>query len=36
MDQKDEAQKLLNQLLEDNPSQEEKQTVLSLLNKINI
>ena len=36
MDQKDEAQKLLNQLLKDNPSQEEKQTVLSLLNKINI
>ena len=36
MDQKDEAKKLLNQLLEDNPSQEEKQTVLSLLNKINI
>jgi FimV-like protein len=36
MDQKDEAQKLLNQLLEDNPSQEEKQTVVSLLNKINI
>ena len=36
MDQKDEAQKLLNQLLEDNPSQEEKQTILSLLNKINI
>ena len=36
MDQKGEAQKLLNQLLEDNPSQEEKQTVLSLLNKINI
>ena len=36
MDQKDEAKKLLNQLLEDNPSQEEKQTILSLLNKINI
>lgn len=36
MDQKDEAKKLLNQLLKDNPSQEEKQTVLSLLNKINI
>ena len=36
MDQKDEAKKLLNQLLEDNPSQEEKQTVFSLLNKINI
>lgn len=36
MDQKDEAKKLLNQLLKDNASQEEKQTVLSLLNKINI
>ena len=36
MDQKDEAKKLLNQLLKDNPSQNEKQTVLSLLNKINI
>ena len=36
MDQKDEAKKLLNQLLKDNPTQEEKQTVLSLLNKINI
>ena len=36
MDQKDEAKKLLNQLLKDNPSQEEKQTVLSLVNKINI
>ena len=36
MDQKDEAKKLLDQLLKDNPSQEEKQTVLSLLNKINI
>ena len=36
MDQKDEAKKLLNQLLKDNPSQEEKQTVLTLLNKINI
>ena len=36
MDQKDEAKKLLNQLQKDNPSQEEKQTVLSLLNKINI
>lgn len=36
MDQKNEAKKLLNQLLKDNPSQEEKQTVLSLLNKINI
>ena len=36
MDQKDEAKKLLNQLLKDNPSREEKQTVLSLLNKINI
>ena len=36
MDQKDEAKKLLNQLIKDNPSREEKQTVLSLLNKINI